>query len=499
MSRASPPTPISLQWPKYLTCLKNRLHPSFLKPIGVSALEILSGKKVVKSEDGTFKYPDRSTIVGAKFRDQQGAVLLPSSVLGKEIVSTEYPHTAHDGLGLIGVQELTLLDFAEALKSFAECQNRKTFQGMPNSWHESVAKAIVEGLNRCDRRTKVYKEVVSVLKEAMIVRLCSGAWTSLGERMVYLLDQNSWAKNIPKDLDLAITDANAEGKGPSRYSLYEKLKAQRCSKGFICEEILNLHSSNEGSALKINRCIDHTVFLFEASYDPTNSKRQLRFYSGGSIYLNTHIYMPFGRSGRLVSNYLSEEHNCFRMLDSAYKTAVAKENREKWYVWLTKWASISSTPPFHENGNLSTAARFVLDTHGSERFLSFLRLCLPDLRADNVSSRTEKWIEEVSQLQVLTTKGGECKLSECALPSLAPKPQRGELMSFVKLEEPSSSYWKSLRVFGVITEMDVHYHLQRLRCLKKNMDAAVTPSETQLHKVFQDIQKYVGNESKVIK
>lgn len=116
-----------------------------------------------------------------------------------------------------------------------------------------------------------------------------------------------------------------------------------------------------------------------------------------------------------------------------------------------------------------------------------------------VSSPTEKWIEEVSQLQVLTTKGEKCRLSECALPSLAPKPQSGELMSFVKLEEPSSSYWKSLRVFAVITEMDVHYHLQRLRCLKKNMDATVTLSEIQLQKIFQDIQKYVGSESKVIK
>lgn len=499
MSRASPPTPLSLQWPEYLTCLKDRLHPSFLKPIGVSALEILSKKKVVKSEDGTFEYPDKSTIVEADFRDQQGAVLLPSSVLGKAIVSTEYSDDARDGLGLLGVKQLTLLDFAEALKSFAECRNRKTFQDKPGAWHESVAKAIVEGLNGHDGRTKFYKEVVSVLQEAMIVRLCSGAWTSLDEREVYLLDQNSWAKNIPKDLDLAITNTNAEGPGLSRYALYEKLKARKCSKDFICQEILKLHSSNKGSALKINRCIDHTVFLFEAGHDPTNSKGQPRFYSGGSIYLNTRIYMPFGRPGRLVSDYLNEEHDCIRMLDSAYETAVAKEKREKWYGWLTKWASISSTPPFHENGSLSTAARFVLDTHGSERFLSFLRFCLPDLRADSVSSPTEKWIEEVSQLQVLTTKGGKCRLSECALPSLAPKPQSGELMSFVKLEGPSSSYWKSLRVFGVITEMDVHYHLQRLRCLKKNMDAAATLSETQLHKVFQDIQKYVGSESKVVK
>lgn len=499
MSRASPPTPLSLQWPEYLTCLKDRLHPSFLKPIGVSALETLSKRKVVKSEDGTFKYPDKSMIVKADFRDQQGAVLLPSSVLGKAIVSTEYSDIAHDGLGLIGVKKLTLLDFAEALKSFAECQNRKTFQDMPDDWHESVAEAIVKRLNGLDGRTKLRKEVVSVLKEAIIIRLCSGAWTSLNARTVYLLDQNLSAKNIPKDLDLAIANTNAEGAGPARYSLYEKLKARKCSKDFICQEILNLHSSNKGSALKINQCIGHTVFLFEASYDPTNSKEQLRFYSGRSIYLNATIYMPFGRPGRLVSDYLNEEHNCIRMLDSAYETAVAKGKREKWYGWLTKWASISSTPPFHENGSLSTAARLVLDTHGSERFLSFLRLCLPDLRAHSVSSPTEKWIEEVSQLQVLTTNGGKCRLSECALPSLAPKPQSGELMSFVKLEEPSSSYWKSLRVFGVITEMDVHYHLQRLRCLKRNMDAAVTLSEIQLHKVFQDIQKYVGSESKVIK
>jgi hypothetical protein len=439
MSTASPSTPLSLQWPEYLTCLEGRLHPSFLRPIGASALEILSKKKVVKSEDGTFKYPDKSMIVKADFRDQQGAALLPPSVLGKAIVSTEYSDTAHHGLGLIGVKKLTLLDFAEALKSFAEGQNRKTFQGMPDAWHESVAEAIVEGLDGLDGRTKSSKEVVSVLKEAMIVRLCSGAWTSLGGRPVYLLDQNSWAKNIPKDLDLAIANTNAEVAGPWRYSLYEKLKARKCSKEFICQEILNRHSSNKGSALKINRCIDHTVFLFEASYDPTNSKEQLRFYSGGSIYLNTSIYMPFGRPGRLVSNYLNEEHSCIRMLDSAYETAVAKEKREKWYGWLTKWASISSTPPFHENGSLSAAARFVLDTHGSERFLSFLRLCLPNLRADSVSSPTEKWIEEVSQLQVLTTKGRKCRLSECALPSLAPKPQSGELMSFVKLEEPSSS------------------------------------------------------------
>jgi len=479
-------------------CLKDRLHPSFLKPIGVSALETLSKRKVVKSEDGTFEYPDKSIIVGADFRDQQGAVLLPSSVLGKAIVSTKYSRLGRNGLGLIGVEKLTLLGFAEALKSFAECQNRKAFQDMRDGWHESVAEAIGNGLDGLDGRKKPYKEVVSVLEKAMIVRLCSGAWTFLKEHTVYLLDQNSWAQNIPKDLGLAITNTSSKGPGPARYRLYRKLGAKRCSKEFIFAEVLDLHSSNKGLALKINQCIDHAAFLFEANYDPTNSKEQLRFYSGGSIHLNTTIYMPFGRLGRWVSDYLNEGRNCIRMLDSAYETAVAEEKREDWYGWLSKWASISSTPPLHENGSLSAAARFVLDTHGSERFLSFLRLCLPDLRAHSVSSPTEKWIEEVSQLQVLTTEGAKCRLSECALPSLAPKPQSGEPMSFVKLEEPSSSYWKSLRVFGVITEVDVHYHLQRLRCLKRSTDAAVTLSETQLHKVFQDIQKYVGSESKVI-
>jgi hypothetical protein len=231
MSRASPPAPLSLQWPGYLMCLKGRLHPSFLKPIGVSALETLSKRKVVKSEDGTFKYPDKSIIVGADFRDQQGTVLLPSSVLGKAIVSTKYSHLGRDGLGLIGVEKLTLLGFAEALKSFAECQNRKAFQDMRDGWHESVAEAIGNGLDGLDGRTKPYKEVFSVLEKAMIVRLCSGAWTSLKEHKVYLLDQNSWAQNIPKDLGLAITNTSSKGPGPARYRLYKKLGAKKVFQG----------------------------------------------------------------------------------------------------------------------------------------------------------------------------------------------------------------------------------------------------------------------------
>ena len=262
-----------------------------------------------------------------------------------------------------------------------------------------------------------------------------------------------------------------------------------------------MHSREKLPSLDLAVWISHATYLFEKGYSAfylrNGQKFRLVDHENKAQHRNP-VYLPFGKPGNLFCRYFSERCVSISLLHSKYSDAVPQRRREDWYCWLTQWPQVATLPPLHRKGVLSDEARYVFG-RGSKLFLAFMK----DSDLDWEQPLSEDLVqlkEEISGLRVSTHNGSQTHLlRECALPNLS---RSGDtFLRPLDLEKPADAYWKTLHVFGVVTEVGLQYHLQHLLHLRNQagpVGKTFAPVRQATEKIYMGIEKHAsGHETEV--
>ena len=218
------------------------------------ALAVLESCAGTMEKAQSLKYVPLGTFV-----DGSGTPLTLTSRTAATYMSSRYPTWALEGIGAIGVSQLSPHEFLDDLRSLIK-DNPRSFHSRSQQWHIELAESLF--------RLTTDEKLLSIMQSIDLVPLQDGTWTSAQGKSIFFAKGESSLK-IPSGIDVLVVDESVES-DVSRRKFYVSLGAKAWEASEICRLIVRVHESPSfnAKALTAEQLISHAAFLYKASWQP---------------------------------------------------------------------------------------------------------------------------------------------------------------------------------------------------------------------------------------